>query len=184
MNGRTDADRTPGDRWWRAALRLASAASYAVDVRLSRLVHQWREGHAAYELRGQCNHCGACCVTPTVALPALLFRVRLVRRLIKAWHRHVNLFELIEEDRREHLLVFRCPHHDAERRRCRCYRSRPGMCRDYPQSLVLSANPDFFESCGFYAHYRNADAMREALAELDLPPEKRAQLEERLHLRD
>ena len=80
-------------------MRLASAACYAVDVRLSRLIHQWREGQAAYELRGQCTHCGACCVTPTVALPVLLYRLASVRRLILAWHRHVNLFELIEEDR-------------------------------------------------------------------------------------
>lgn len=58
------------------------------------------------------------------------------------------------------------------------------MCRDYPQSLVLSANPEFFESCGYYAHYRNAEAMREALADLDLPPDKRAELEKRLHLQE
>jgi len=114
----------------------------------------------------------------------LMYRIPTVRSLVKAWHRHVNLFELLEENRREYLLVFRCPHHDCERQRCRCYRSRPGMCRDYPQSLVLSANPEFFESCGYYAHYRNAAAMREALAELDLPPDKQAELEERLHLRD
>ena len=184
MDGATDNERTPGDCWWRAALRLISAACYAVDVRLSRLVHQWREGHSAYELRGACNHCGACCVTPTVALPTLMYRIPTIRRLVKAWHRHVTLFELLQEDRRERALVFRCPHHDPERRRCRCYRSRPGMCRDYPRNLVLGANPEFHETCGFYAHYRNADAMREALAELDLPPEKLAELEQRLHLKD
>ncbi len=184
MNGSTDNDRAPRDRWWRAALRLTSAACYAVDVRLHRLVHQWREGPAAYELRGHCTQCGACCLTPTVALPLLMYRIPTIRRLVKAWHRHVTLFELLEENRREHLLVFRCPHHDAERQRCRCYRSRPGMCRDYPLSLVQSANPEFFESCGYYAHYRNAAAMREALAELELPPAKRAELEERLHLRE
>lgn len=184
MAARTDHDRVPGDRWWRAALRLAAAACYAVDVRLNRLLQQWREGPAAYALRGHCNHCGACCVTPTVALPVLMYRIPTVRRLVKAWHRHVNLFELLEENRREHLLVFRCPHHDPEQQRCRCYRTRPGMCRDYPQSLALAANPELFESCGFYAHYRNAEAMREALAELDLPADKRAELERRLHLRD
>jgi Fe-S-cluster containining protein len=175
---------TPGDTWWRQALRLLAAGCYAVDVRLSRWVHVWREGRPSYGLRGSCNHCGACCVTPTLALPAVMYRIPTIRRLVTAWQVHVNLFQLLHEDRLEHTLTFRCPHHDPERQRCRCYGTRPGMCRDYPRSLVLAANPEFFDSCGYYAHYRNADAMREALAELDLPPETMAKLEERLHLRE
>jgi Fe-S-cluster containining protein len=175
---------TPGDHWWRRALRLVAAGCYAVDVRVSRRLHVWREGRPAYDLRGACNHCGACCVTPTLALPVLMYRIATIRRLVIAWQVHVNLFQLLHEDRSEHLLVFHCPHLDPESKRCRCYRTRPGMCRDYPHGLVLAANPEFFESCGYYAHYRNAEAMREALVELDLPPEKMAELEERLHLRE
>lgn len=177
-------EHTPGDSWWRAALRLAAAGCYAVDARLSRWLQSRHDGPSSYELRGTCNHCGACCVTPTIALPTLMYRLRTVRRLVIAWHRHVNRFELLQEDRAARALVFRCPHLDREHHRCRCYRSRPGMCRDYPRSLVLTATPEFFETCGYYARYRNADAMRAALAESGLPPEKLAELEERLHLRE
>jgi len=181
---RADLGHTRGDSWWRAALRRLAAGCYAVDVRVSRWLQGCREGRSAYELRGACKHCGACCETPTVALPTLMYRLPTVRRLVKAWHRHVNLFELLQEDRAARALVFRCPHLDREHHRCRCYHSRPGMCRDYPRSLILAANPEFFASCGYYAHYRNADAMRAALAESGLPPEKLAELEERLHLRE
>lgn len=175
---------TPGDRWWCRILRRVAAGCYAVDVRVSRWLAAWREGKPAYEIRGACTHCGACCQTPTLALPAVMYRIRTIRRLVIAWQVHVNRFQLLQDDRTERALVFRCPHYDAEHGRCRCYATRPGMCRDYPQSLVMAANPEFFASCGYYAHYRNADAMREALAELDLPPEKRAELEDRLHLRE
>jgi len=175
---------TPGDHWWCRALRLLAAGCYAVDVRVSRWLTAWREGRSAYEIRGSCNQCGACCVTPTVALPTLMYRMRTIRRLVIAWQVHVNRFELLQDDRTDRALVFRCPHHDSEHQRCRCYETRPGMCRDYPRSLALAANPEFFGSCGYYAHYRDADAMREALAELDLPPDKQAELEERLRLRE
>ncbi len=174
----------PGDSGCRRALRRIAAGCYAVDVRIGRLLRAWRDGASAYELRGSCRQCGACCTTPTVVLPPPMYRLRLVRRLVVAWQVHVNLFELVREDPREHALVFRCPHLDPETRRCRCYRTRPGMCRDYPRGLLLSADPRFLEGCGYYARYRNADAMREALAQENLPPDKMAELEERLHLRE
>ncbi len=165
-------------------MRCVAAGCHAVDAHVSRFVSSWREGPGAYELRGRCVGCGACCRTPTVLLPTLLWRLPRLRRLVIAWHREVNLFELIEQDRANHALVFRCRHFDPASRRCGCYRTRPGLCRDYPRGLAQAANPEFFEGCGYYAHYRQAEAMRSALAESGLPPEKLAELEERLHLRE
>jgi Fe-S-cluster containining protein len=67
---------------------------------------------------------------------------------------------------------------------CACYRTRPGVCRHYPRNLLDSPNPEFLETCGYYPHYRNADAFKEALDECELDPQKRAEIERKLHLRD
>lgn len=168
----------------RTVLKLAAAMCYAVDVRINRIIRNWRQGRYDFELRGQCVRCGACCQTPCVSLPAAMYHLRLVRRLVLAWQVHVNGFVLVSEDRREHTFVFKCRHYRAATRDCANYRTRPGMCRDYPHVLLQSSNPLFLDGCGYYAHYRNADAMRQALRDLDLPPEKLSELEEKLHLRE
>jgi len=160
-----------------------TAGCYAVDVRISRWIAAWREGREQYVLRGACNDCGKCCETPMVIVPLAIYRINLSRRLCLWWHHHVNGFVYIGEDPESSAFIFRCTHWDVDRRRCDSYATRPGMCRDYPLPLLQSSKPDFFSECGFYPVYRNADAMREALEDLDLSPEKLEELTEKLHLR-
>ncbi len=161
-----------------------TAGCYAIDVRISRLVIAWREGKPPYELRGSCNDCGRCCETPMIMVPAPVFRLRFLRKSFLWWHRRVNGFLYVGDDRESRAFVFTCSHWDGEKRRCDCYSTRPGMCRDYPRALVQSTKPEFFKECGFHPVYRNADLMREALQAEGLPPEKLRDLEEKLHLRE
>ena len=164
--------------------RRVAAACYGVDVRISRLIMQWRHGRGEYELRGACVRCGACCQTPGIVLLPLMYHIKTIRRAVLWWQKVINGFELLSEDRPTHTFVFRCRHYDGAARRCRIYATRPGMCRDYPKGFVLTTNPEFLEGCGYYAHYRNADAMRRALIEQGISESTLHELEERLHLRD
>ncbi|MBU8897169.1 YkgJ family cysteine cluster protein [Corallococcus sp. M34] len=165
----------------RRVLKRIARACYAFDLRVTRWLRRERGG-PRYRLAGACNGCGRCCETPVIPVSAPVFHVRTLRRLVLAWHRWVNGFEPVGEDRRMRLLVFRCTHYDPVSRQCDAYDSRPGMCRDYPRNLLDSPLPEFFPECGYRAVQRGAEGFREALARTDLPPEKLAELTRKLHL--
>lgn len=153
---------------------------YAVDLGITRRLR----GPSHFDLRGACQGCGRCCETPSIPVRPLFFRLRITRWCILTWHHVVNGFEYLDEDRKSHVFVFRCTHFDPTTRRCDSYESRPGLCRDYPRNLLYSSDPDLFSECGFYAVHRNADRFRDALDRLDLPPEKLAELQDKLHLKE
>ncbi len=137
-----------------------------------------------FDLRGECRQCGECCVTPSIQTRPLFLYLHSTRRLMLWWHRVVNGFELIAEDRRTGLLIFRCTHYDSDSRRCDSYGSRPAMCRDYPRQLIHDPNPEFFPKCGFHVLAENAEEIRRALQDLDLPADKIAELERKFHAVD
>lgn len=113
-----------------------------------------------------------------------MFFLRSLRWLTLTWHRLVNGFEYVGDDRRLKLLVFRCTHYDAVTKQCDSYGSRPGMCRDDPRNLVYSALPEFFPECGYSAVYKKSEQLRRALLAANLPPEKYEELVRRLHLEE
>lgn len=154
---------------------------FQADLAVTRWLDARRHG-APYELRGHCNGCGACCVTPTIQVNRWLYHSRVWRRLLLAWHHQVNGFVLVASDRQSHQFVFRCTHYDATTKLCDAYDSRPGMCRDYPRNLLDGGAPEFLPPCSYYASAHNADEFRATLDQLDLSPEKRAEIERRLHL--
>jgi Fe-S-cluster containining protein len=166
-----------------AVIRTMLAACYRVDVALTRWLNN-RRGSTLYELRGACVSCGACCVTPMLAVSRVVYHSTLIRHSYLWWQETVNGFVFLRAEHEGHVFVFRCKHFDRATRLCDCYRTRPGICRDYPNNLLDSPNPEFLEGCGYYPHYCNADAFKEALDEHDLAPEKRAEIERKLHLRD
>jgi Fe-S-cluster containining protein len=140
------------------------------------------QGEPMYRLEGRCSGCGSCCQHPTVQLPRILFHLRSYRRLLLAWHRWVNGFELVRLDQRIHALVFRCSHFDAATGRCDSYATRPTMCRDYPRPLLYQAAPDLFPDCRHRVVYRNAARFDQVLQDQDLPPEQLEELRRKLGL--
>ncbi len=118
-----------------------------------------------------------------IRIYAPLFYFKSVRWVLRTWHHLVNGFEYIGNNRRDKVLIFRCTHWDPDTKLCDSYSSRPGMCRDYPRNLIYTCDPVFLESCGYYAVSKNAEKMREALKELNLPPDKLAALQAKLHVR-
>ena len=115
--------------------------------------------------------------------PPFLY-LKSARWLIITWHRLVNGFEFIREDRQEKIFIFRCTHSDPETGLCDSYESRPGMCRDYPRILLDSTEPQLFSTCGYYPILKNGGKLSTALDRLDLSDAKREELKRRLHLID
>jgi len=165
----------------KAAVKLVARIRYLADLKLTRRIKAL-SGEPHYRLVGSCNRCGQCCRTPVIPVYPLIFYLPFVKRMVIAWHRAVNGFELIREVRREGLLVFSCTHWDRDSRLCDAYKSRPGMCRDYPGNLVYAADPELFETCGYRAVLKNASQWSRALDEADLPVETREQLKASLHI--
>lgn len=167
----------------RTIIKRIALLCYSIDLKSTRGIKAFR-GEPLYRLNGFCNQCGACCKSPMIPVFSPFFFIKPIHRIIRAWHRWVNAFEYVGEDRKSQILIFRCTHWDPITKMCDSYNTRPGMCRDYPRNLIYSPNPTFLEPCSYYAIDKNADRMRAALKDLNLPPEKLEALEQKLYVRD
>lgn len=165
----------------RITIKWLTALFYRVDRKVAHAFAS--KDPNLFELRGACTRCGACCESPMITVPRLIFFARSLRTLFLAWQRWVNGMEFAREDRKTRTFVFTCTHYDPETRLCDSYKSRPVMCREYPRLLLEAPNPEFLDGCGYHAVYAQSDAMREALRkETNLPPDKLAELERKLRL--
>lgn len=171
------------DGWLRRCIKKIAAARYLTDLRITRTLKA-RKDPPRFDLRGACEGCGLCCETPTIRVHQVVMRLRSLRALFLWWHRVINGFHWVSEDRKEGLFVFECSHFDKDTRQCDSYDSRPGMCRDYPRNLLDSVKPELFEQCGFRAVDKNAAKFKQSIEALDLPPEKKAELLKKLYLND
>ncbi len=165
----------------RRAVKRLALWRYQIDLAFTRWVLA-RRGEPAFDLRGRCTGCGACCESPMVSVLPPCFHLKSVRWLILTWHRVVNGFVHVGDDRPTHTFIFRCTHYDPRTRRCDSYDSRPGMCRDYPRNLLHSPAPEFLPKCGFYALHRDAERIRASLRELQLPPDQQRAVEARFYV--
>ena len=154
---------------------------YRIDLTITRRIRAFTD-RPAFELGGACNCCGKCCETPTIPIHPALFYFKSVRWLTVKWQNAVNGFEFLDENRYMKHLVFRCRHWDPHTKRCHVYRTRPGMCRDYPRNLLDDPAPEFLDGCGYYTVLKNAQKMRDALINSGLPDDKIKELSQKLHL--
>jgi hypothetical protein len=164
----------------RAVKRVALVA-FRVDLAVHRALRRSR-GERPWTLGGGCRRSGACCEAPAIAVGRVTWSTASARRLFLAWQRRVNGFELVSEDDRAHVFVFRCTHFDRATRACDSYGSRPGMCRDYPRALTWQASPDLLPACGYRAIPPNAAGLEAALDAAVLSPEQREKLRKGLRL--
>ena len=169
------------DGYIRQTIKAVARMRYTIDVALTRRIKAAR-GEQFFNLAGRCRCCGKCCETPVIPVYPLLYFFKSVRWALKTWHRVINGFELVQEDRRGKCLIFRCTHLDPITHRCDSYASRPGLCRDYPHNQLDFANPEFLEGCGFSAELKNSAKMAASLENLDLPQNTLQTLKQRLHL--
>lgn len=167
----------------RRSIKAFARLRYAIDLRLTRRIRA-RKAPPRYRLTGACNGCGRCCERPTIQVSVWTLRFPLWRALVLAWHRWVNGFEYVEEDRPRGLLAFRCTHYDQATKMCDSYANRPGMCRDYPRPLLDAAIPEFFAECGYGVVDTQAASFREALDKVQLDPSRRDELYRRLKIKE
>lgn len=165
------------------AVKRAALWSYRANLAADRARRRAR-GERPWTLGGRCRRSGACCEAPAIAVGRVTWSMPAVRRLFLAWQSRVNGFDLVATDARAHVFVFRCSHFDAATRSCDSYESRPGMCRDYPRLLLWQPNPEMLPRCGYRAIAPNAAGLRASLERLDLTPEQREKLRQRLRLGD
>lgn len=163
------------------AIKRVSYWRWRADTAFTRMILK-RRGEPMWKLNGTCNGCGACCTTPMIQIYPPLFYFKSIRWMIITWHRIVNGFEYIDQNRREKYFIFKCTHYDPETKLCDSYDSRPGMCRDYPTNLLYFSNPEFLDDCSYTAEYKYAEEMRDALDGLDLPEETLNELKEKLRV--
>lgn len=171
------------DGFVRKSIKYVTRIRYSADLKLTRWLKSSGNKNP-YRLMGSCLQCGKCCETPMIRIFPLFFYLKSLRWAINAWQRQVNGFEFIAENRRDKCLIFRCTHLDPTTKHCDAYRSRPGMCRDYPLNQLDSPVPVFFEGCGYRAVLRNAEKLEASLEALDLSPNTLQKLKHDLKLED
>ncbi len=154
---------------------------YRADLALQRGLSRLR-GERPWTLGGACQRSAQCCEAPAIGIGALTMALPLVRRVFLAWQRRVNGFELARVDSETRLFVFHCTHFDRVSRSCDSYRSRPGICRDYPRNLMWQVNPELHPRCGYRARPPNAAGLTAAIDALELTPEQREKLRRGLRL--
>jgi uncharacterized protein len=183
MAGRCGAGVAMRDGWLRRIIKRIARGRYEVDLAITRRILQL-SGGPRYRLTGSCNGCGKCCEQPTIPVTRAVFHLRSLRWLALTWHRLVNGFVLVGEDRRLRLFAFRCTHYDPVTRQCDSYESRPALCRDYPLNLTYAAIPELFPECSYRVVYQNAAGMRQALEATALSPRQVEELAKKLHLEE
>jgi Fe-S-cluster containining protein len=165
------------DNAFRKAVKSLARWRYLVDLKFTRLYRK-----PLYRLVGSCTRCGACCRNPSITVLPVFLYLRSTRSVLIAWHRIVNGFELEHLNRRTGLMVFRCAHFEPETGLCDSYKSRPGICRDYPLNLLDAPSPEFLETCGFRAVLRNAESLTRALEDAGVAPDTLADLKKKMNL--
>ncbi|MCB2156190.1 YkgJ family cysteine cluster protein [bacterium] len=167
----------------RTIVKRIALVCFTIDLSATRFL--WRlQGKSVYRLGGACEKCAQCCESPVVQTNPIYFRSRVIRRLMLAWHKRVNGFELTSELPRQNAFVFKCTHFDTKTRRCDSYHSRPGMCRDYPRALLFDASPEFLPKCGYFPVAPNAAKLADLLDQEDIDPAKREELKKKLHVKE
>jgi Fe-S-cluster containining protein len=164
----------------RRVVKWVARTSGALDLYIARRLGP----PARYRLSGSCNGCGKCCEAPSIQLGRWAWRLRSLKALTVAWHRVVNGFVLTREERHFRILTFRCTHYDPVTRQCDAYESRPLMCRDYPVNLTHAAVPELFTECGYRVVDKRAAELRQGLIDAGVAPDKLAQIEEKLFLKE
>jgi len=164
-----------------ALLKRIVCLLWSVELWLRRVLgfrRRWR----FWELVGDCNGCGSCCVEPSIHVGWATWNLAVARWLFLAWQQRVNGFELQGQDEESHDLLFRCTHYDPVSKRCDSYASRPSMCRRYPKVLLDQAWPELFDACSYRVRPRRHARMRASIDATSLSPEAKAELRRKLRL--
>ncbi len=169
------------DKLLRRVVKRFALAAFELDLACEQKWGKYR-GKPMFDLGGSCQKCAKCCEAPAISAFWPVRRFKTLRALFLAWHKQVNGFHLVREDRGLQAFVFRCEHFDRKTRRCLSYDTRPGMCRDYPRRLMYQPDPQMLEGCGYRPIAFGASRMMSALKKHNLSEEQMEKLRKGLFL--
>lgn len=100
-----------------------------------------------YYRTGHCLGCGRCCKKIYVKHYKGIIQDEKEFENLKYQHRFYTYLKVIDKD--ETGLVFECTNLDPETHKCKIHKTRPGICRRYPQEELFSMGGALSEDCGY-----------------------------------
>lgn len=100
-----------------------------------------------YYRTGKCKACGKCCTKIYVKHYKHVIQDEEEFKKLQYLHRFYTYLKVIDKD--ETGLVFECQNLDPVTHKCKIHKSRPGICRRYPQEELFSMGGALSEDCGY-----------------------------------
>ncbi len=100
-----------------------------------------------YYRTGKCKACGKCCTKIYVKHYKHVIQDEKEFEKLKYLHRFYTYLKVIDKD--ETGLVFECMNLDPDTHKCKIHKTRPGICRRYPQEELFSMGGALSDDCGY-----------------------------------
>ncbi len=100
-----------------------------------------------YYRTGKCNACGQCCTHIYVKHYKHVIQDEKEFKKLQLLHSFYAHLKVIDKD--DIGLVFECQNLDPVTHKCKIHRTRPGICRRYPQEELFSMGGALSENCGY-----------------------------------
>ena len=114
--------------------------------RIKKFIYTKILGRKFYRI-GNCLGCGRCCKKIYVNHGKKVIQQEKDFEKLRFLHSFYRDLTVVDKD--ETGLVFSCSNLDEETNLCKIHKSRPGICRRYPQEAIFSMGGDICESCGY-----------------------------------
>lgn len=100
-----------------------------------------------YYRTGHCLGCGRCCTKIYVQHAKGVIQTEEEFERLRHMHRFYTYLNVIGKD--ETGLVFECTNLDSETHHCKIHKTRPGICRRYPQEEIFAMGGALSVDCGY-----------------------------------
>lgn len=124
--------------------------------------------HKKYYRHGSCKRCGACCSRIYVSHGK--HTIDSEEEFESLRYRYPFYSYLTVEGKDDIGLIFSCSNFDAEKHICKIHKTRPGICRRYPDEFVFSMGACLSDGCGY--SFTPIEKFSEVLADIQKRPLK------------
>lgn len=100
-----------------------------------------------YYRTGSCKGCGRCCRQIYVKHANGVIKDEADFERLRGLHRFYKYLKVTGKD--EIGLIFECTNLDSETNLCKIHKTRPGICRRYPQEEIFGMGGALAEDCGY-----------------------------------